>query len=228
MKQREEQTGLILLVEDNRGISEMVGEYLERRGYSVDYAADGVTGLHLAVTNSYDVIVLDLMLPGLDGIELCRKLRADGKKSTPVLMLTARDTLEDKLVGLDAGADDYLIKPFDLDELAARVRALLRRRTGQKQPVYAHGELTLDPAAHEVTKSGESLPLVPREFALLQALIEEPTRVFTKAELEEKLYGWGEEVGSNTIEVHVHSLRRKIGAEQVVTVRGVGYRLKRC
>ena len=108
------------------------------------------------------------------------------------------------------------------------MRALLRRRTGQKQPIYAHGELTLDPAAHEVTKAGEVLPLVPREFALLQALIEEPTRVFTKAELEEKLYGWGEEVGSNTIEVHVHSLRRKIGADQVVTVRGVGYRLKRC
>ena len=124
MKQREEQSGLILLVEDNRGISEMVGEFLERRGYSVDYAADGVTGLHLAVTNSYDVIVLDLMLPGMDGLEVCRKLRADAKKSTPVLMLTARDTLEDKLVGLDAGADDYLVKPFEIRELEARVKAL--------------------------------------------------------------------------------------------------------
>jgi two-component system response regulator QseB len=119
------------------------------------------------------------------------------------------------------------MKQFDLDELAARVRALLRRRTGQKHPVYTHGELQLDPAAHEAMKDGALLNLVPREFALLQALIEEPARVFRRAELEEKLYGWGEEVGSNTIEVHVHSLRRKIGADQVVTVRGVGYRLKR-
>jgi two-component system response regulator QseB len=118
------------------------------------------------------------------------------------------------------------MKPFDLDELAARVRAALRRRTGQKQPVYTHGQLALDPASHEASKSGVPLPLVPREFALLQVLIEEPARVFRRAELEEKLYGWGEEVGSNTIEVHVHSLRRKIGAEQILTIRGVGYRLK--
>jgi two-component system, OmpR family, response regulator QseB len=145
----------------------------------------------------------------------------------PVIVLSARDAVNDRIRGLDAGADDYLIKPFDLDELAARARALLRRRTGQKQPIYSHGELTLDPAGHEVRKGGVPVMLVPREFALLQALIEEPARVFTRAELEDKLYGWGEEVGSNTIEVHVHSLRRKIGAEQVVTVRGVGYRLKR-
>src|SRR5690242_5034132 len=157
MKQREEQSGLILLVEDNRGISEMVGEFLERRGYSVDYAADGVTGLHLAVTNSYDVIVLDLMLPGLDGIELCRKLRADAKKSTPVLMLTARDTLEDKLVGLDAGADDYLIKPFEIRELEARVRALIRRDRRQvSAEVLKVGDLTLDTATLRLTRNGRS------------------------------------------------------------------------
>ena len=127
MGKRDDQSGLILLIEDNRGISETVGEFLERRGYSVDYAADGITGLHIAVTNSYDVIVLDLMLPGLDGIELCRKLRNEAKLSTPVLMLTARDTVEDKLVGLDAGADDYLVKPFEIRELEARVKALIRR-----------------------------------------------------------------------------------------------------
>jgi two-component system response regulator QseB len=143
------------------------------------------------------------------------------------MILTARDAVESRIAGLDAGADDYLVKPFDLDELAARVRALLRRRTGHAHPEYAHGDLTLNPAAHEATLKGERLSLVPREFSLLQALIEEPARVFTRSELEDKLYGWGEEVGSNTIEVHVHSLRRKIGADQIVTVRGVGYRLKR-
>jgi two-component system response regulator QseB len=143
------------------------------------------------------------------------------------MILTTRDAVDDRIRGLDAGADDYLMKPFDLDELAAHVRALLGRRTGQKHPVYSHGELSLDPAAHEATKNGVVLNLVPREFALLRALLEEPSRVFRRSDLEEKLYGWGEEVGSNAIEVHVHSLRRKIGAEEIVTVRGVGYRLKR-
>src|SRR5690242_21356602 len=128
MSVRDEQSGLVLLVEDNRQIAEMVGEFLERRGYSVDYAADGVSGLHLAVSNSYDVVVLDLMLPGMDGLDVCRKLRKDAKKSTPVLMLTARDTLEDKLIGLEAGADDYLVKPFEVRELEARLRALIQDR----------------------------------------------------------------------------------------------------
>jgi DNA-binding response OmpR family regulator len=130
MSSREESKGLVLLVEDNRGIAEMVGEFLERRGYSLDFAADGVTGLHLAVENSYDIIILDIMLPGMDGLEVCRRLRKDAKKSTPVLMLTARDTLDDKVNGLDAGADDYLIKPFAIQELEARLRALIRRRSG--------------------------------------------------------------------------------------------------
>ena len=134
MSSRDEQAGLVLLVEDNRQIAEMVGEFLERRGYSVDYAADGVSGLHLAVSNSYDVVVLDLMLPGMDGLDVCRKLRKDAKKSTPVLMLTARDTLEDKLVGLEAGADDYLVKPFEVRELEARLRALIRRDRRQVSP----------------------------------------------------------------------------------------------
>ncbi len=147
MGKRDDQSGLILLIEDNRGISETVGEFLERRGYSVDYAADGITGLHIAVTNSYDVIVLDLMLPGLDGIELCRKLRSDAKLSTPVLMLTARDTVEDKLVGLDAGADDYLVKPFEIRELEARIRSLIRRDRRQvSTEVLKVGDLVLDTA----------------------------------------------------------------------------------
>ena len=217
----------LLLVEDDDMIAETVLGAMRRAGYAIDWAEDG-RAAELSLGNGvYDLVLLDLGLPKKDGIEVLNAYRKNGGDA-PVIILTARDAADERIRGLDAGADDYLIKPFDLDELAARVRALSRRRTGQKQPVYTHAELTLDPAAHEVTLNGAALPLVPREFALLQALIEQPTRVFTKAELEEKLYGWGEEVGSNTIEVHVHSLRRKIGAEQVVTVRGVGYRLKRC
>ncbi|MGF6724777.1 two-component system response regulator QseB [Paraburkholderia sp. GAS41] len=216
----------LLLVEDDEMIAETVLDSMRREGYAIDWAQDGRAAELSLANDVYDLVLLDLGLPGKDGIQLLRSYRRHGGEA-PVIMLTARDAVNDRVRGLDAGADDYLIKPFDLDELAARARALLRRRTGQKQPIYAHGGLTLDPAAHEVTKAGVPLTLVPREFALLQALIEEPTRVFTRAELEDKLYGWGEEVGSNTIEVHVHSLRRKIGAEQVVTVRGVGYRLKR-
>ncbi|MCC8404833.1 response regulator [Paraburkholderia sp. MMS20-SJTN17] len=217
----------LLLVEDDDMIAESVLGAMRRAGYAIDWAEDG-RAAELSLDNGvYDLVLLDLGLPKKDGIDVLNAYRRNGG-AAPVIILTARDAVDERIRGLDAGADDYLIKPFDLDELAARIRALLRRRTGQKQPVYSHGELTLDPAAHEVTKDGVPLPLVPREFALLQALIEEPTRVFTKAELEEKLYGWGEEVGSNTIEVHVHSLRRKIGADQIVTVRGVGYRLKRC
>jgi two-component system response regulator QseB len=216
----------LLLVEDDEMIAETVLDSMRREGYAIDWAQDGRAAELSLANDVYDLVLLDLGVPGKDGIQLLRSYRRHGGEA-PVIMLTARDAVNDRVRGLDAGADDYLIKPFDLDELAARARALLRRRTGQKQPIYAHGGLTLDPAAHEVTKAGVPLTLVPREFALLQALIEEPTRVFTRAELEDKLYGWGEEVGSNTIEVHVHSLRRKIGAEQVVTVRGVGYRLKR-
>jgi two-component system response regulator QseB len=217
----------LLLVEDDEMIAEPVLDALRREGYAIDWAQDG-RAAELSLGNGvYDLVLLDLGLPRRDGIDVLSAYRKQGGDA-PVIILTARDAVTDRIRGLDAGADDYLIKPFDLDELAARARALLRRRTGQRQPVYLHGGLALDPAAHEVTKDGVPLPLVPREFALLQALIEQPARVFTRAELEDKLYGWGEEVGSNTIEVHVHSLRRKIGADQIVTVRGVGYRLKRC
>jgi two-component system response regulator QseB len=216
----------LLLVEDDRMIAEPVLDTLRRAGYAADWAQDG-RAAELSLGNDvYDLVLLDLGLPKKDGMAVLRAYR-DGGGAAPVIILTARDAVDERVRGLDTGADDYLVKPFDLDELAARVRALLRRRTGQKQPVYSHGELALDPAAHEVTKNGEPVALVPREFALLRALIESPTRVHTKAELEEKLYGWGEEIGSNAVEVHVHSLRRKLGAEQIVTVRGVGYRLRR-
>ncbi|MGN6314813.1 response regulator [Trinickia sp.] len=216
----------LLLVEDDRMIAEPVLDAMRRAGYAIDWAEDG-RAAELSLENGvYDLVLLDLGLPKKDGIAVLRAYR-DAGGAAPVIILTARDALDERVRGLDTGADDYLVKPFELDELAARVRALLRRRTGQKQPVYTHGELALDPAAHEVTKEGVQVPLVPREFALLRALIEAPRRVHTKAELEEKLYGWGEEIGSNAVEVYVHSLRRKLGPEQIVTVRGVGYRMKR-
>ncbi len=216
----------LLLVEDDRMIAEPVLDTMRRAGYAIDWAQDG-RAAELSLGNDvYDLVLLDLGLPKKDGMAVLRGYR-DAGGAAPVIILTARDAVDERVRGLDTGADDYLVKPFDLDELAARVRALLRRRTGQKQPIYTHGELTLDPAAHEVTKNGAPVALVPREFALLRALIESPTRVQTKAELEEKLYGWNEEIGSNAVEVHVHSLRRKLGAEQIVTVRGVGYRLRR-
>ena len=217
----------LLLVEDDEMIGETVLESMRREGYAVDWAHDGREAELSLGSGVYDLVLLDLGLPKKDGIAVLTDYRLrDG--DAPVLVLTARDAVSERIGALDAGADDYLIKPFDIDELAARARALLRRRTGKKQPVYRHGAVVLDPAGHEVTMNGESVALLPREFALLRALIEEPARVFTRAELEERMYGWGEEVGSNTIEVHVHSLRRKLGAEQIVTVRGVGYRLKRC
>lgn len=215
----------LLLVEDDEMIAETVLDAMRRAGYAVDWAQDGRAAALSLGNDVYDLVLLDLGLPGRDGISVLNEYRAAGGAAA-VLILTARDSIEDRIRGLDAGADDYLVKPFDLDELAARVRALQRRRHDHRQPVYVHGDLTLDPAAHEVTKRGEPLRLLPREFALLQALIEAPTRVFTRAQLEDKLYGWGEEVGSNAIEVHVHGLRRKIGSDEIVTVRGVGYRLR--
>ena len=216
----------LLLVEDDRMIAEPVVDTMRRAGYAIDWAQDG-RAAELSLDNGvYDLVLLDLGLPKKDGIAVLQAYR-DAGGAAPVIILTARDAVDERVRGLDTGADDYLVKPFELDELAARVRALLRRRTGQKQPIYTHGELALDPAAHEVTKNGVPVALVPREFALLRALIESPTQVHTKAQLEEKLYGWGEEIGSNAVEVHVHSLRRKLGAEQIVTVRGVGYRLRR-
>ncbi|WOD14187.1 winged helix-turn-helix domain-containing protein [Paraburkholderia kirstenboschensis] len=201
----------LLLVEDDIMIAESVLEALRGLGHAVDWARDGREG-ELALGNDvYDLVLLDLGLPKQDGLA--------------VLIMTAQDAVTDRISGLDAGADDYLVKPFDLNELAARVRALLRRRVGQSRPVFVHGALTLNEVSHEVTVRGAPVTLVAREFSLLRALMEEPGKVYSKAELEEKLYGWNEEVESNTIEVHIHNLRKKLGAEQIVTVRGIGYRL---
>ncbi len=229
MKAREEQTGLVLLIEDNRGIAEMVGEYLERRGYSVDYAQDGVTGLHLAISNSYDVVVLDLMLPGMDGVEVCRKLRQEAKKSTPVLMLTARDTLEDKVAGLDAGADDYLVKPFEVKELEARVRALIRRdRRLVSQEVLRVGDLMLDTATLRVTRNGKDLAVSPIGLKLLQILMRESPRVVSRRDIEREI--WGDMLpDSDTLRSHLYNLRKVIDKPfqraLLHTVHSAGYRL---
>ncbi|HZP65204.1 MAG TPA: response regulator transcription factor [Rudaea sp.] len=226
---REEQAGLILLIEDNRGISEMVGEFLERRGYAVDYAADGSTGLHLAVENSYDVVVLDLMLPGMDGLDLCRRLRGEAKKSTPVLMLTARDTLEDKLIGLDAGADDYLVKPFEIRELEARVRALIRRDRRQvSAEVLRVGDLVLDTATLRLTRGGQELLVSPIGLKLLGILMRESPRVVSRRDIEREV--WGDLLpDSDTLRSHLYNLRKIIDKPfqkpLLHTIHSAGYRL---
>jgi two-component system response regulator QseB len=212
----------VLLVEDDEMIAAAMQDGLRQAGYTVDWAHDGREAeLGLADT-PYDLLLLDLGLPRKSGLDVLRSVRARGN-SIPVLIVTARDAVSDRVEGLDAGADDYLVKPFDLDELAARVRALLRRRTGRAEPLLRHGGLSLNPATHEVMLDDKPLALSGREFALLAALLERPGALLSRSQLEEKLYGWGEEVESNTIEVYIHSLRRKLGPGFIRNVRGVGY-----
>jgi DNA-binding response OmpR family regulator len=218
-----------LLVEDHRDIAEMVGAFLERRGHVVDFASDGVTGLHLAVANSYDLIILDLMLPGMDGLEVCQRLRQDAHKDTPILMLTARDTLQDKLSGLDAGADDYLIKPFAIQELEARVRALLRRRRGLVAPESLQvGDLTLDTGTLEARRAGELLTLTPIGLKILGVLMRASPRVVSRRELEREV--WGDILpDSDTLRSHLYNLRKVIDKPfdraLLHTVHGAGYRI---
>jgi two-component system, OmpR family, response regulator len=212
----------LLLVEDDPMIGAGVQKGLRQDGFAVDWVRDGHAAEAAFSGEAYDLILLDLGLPKKDGMAVLGTLRKRGD-ATPVLVLTARDAVTDRVKGLDSGADDYLVKPFDLDELAARVRALLRRRSGRADPVIRHGDLTLDPSTHEATWRGEPLALTAREFALIEALLERPGAILSRAQLEERLYGWGEEVESNTIEVYVHSVRKKLGAEFIKNVRGVGY-----
>ncbi len=217
----------ILLVEDDRLISEAVRNGLRGEGWAVDWVGDGAAELAAvaaAAEQAYVLVLLDLGLPKRDGLEVLRALRGLGHH-VPVLILTARDAVADRIKGLDAGADDYLVKPFDLDELAARMRALLRRQAGRSSSLIQHGPITLDPTTHEVTLAGAPVALSAREFALLEALLARPGAVLSKAQLEEKMYGWGEEIGSNTVEVYVHALRKKLGAESIRNVRGLGYTL---
>jgi two-component system response regulator QseB len=216
----------LLLVEDDSMIGDSVRQGLRQDGFTVDWVQDG-RAAELALRNEvYDLLVLDLGLPKKDGLDVLKTLRLRGNR-IPVLILTARDTVADRVKGLDAGADDYLVKPFDLDELAARIRALLRRQSGRAASAIEFGELRLSPATHEVTFQGKPLSLSAREFALLEVFLDRPGAVLSREQLEEKLYGWGEEVESNTVEVYIHALRRKLGQDFIKNVRGVGYMVPR-
>jgi two-component system response regulator QseB len=214
----------LLLVEDDAMIGRAVRQGLGDAGFTVDWVTDG-RAAELALANGvYDLAVLDLGLPGKDGMTVLRELRAR-RDPLPVLIVTARDAVPDRVEGLNAGADDYVLKPFDLDELVARVRALLRRQAGGAVPVLQAGGLTLDTVRSEVFLEGKEIRLSAREFALLEALMRRPGAVLSRERLEDAVYGWGEEVGSNAVEVHLHNLRRKLGAETIRNVRGVGYKV---
>jgi two-component system response regulator QseB len=215
----------LLLVEDDQMIGEAVRLGLRRQGLAVDWVQDGAAAKAALSTETFDMLLLDLGLPKLDGLQVLKWLRGTGSK-LPVLILTARDSVNDRIKGLDAGADDYIVKPFDFDELAARVRAVLRRQSGRAENLVEHLGVTLNPASHEVTRDGEPVNLSQREFALLEALLERPGQVLSRVQLEERLYGWGEEVESNAVEVHIHNLRKKLGTGYIQNVRGVGYRVR--
>ena len=214
----------MLLAEDDAMIGAAVRDRLRSQGFAVDWVRDGRAADAALVDDVYDLLLLDLGLPGREGLAVLKALRGRGS-TLPVVILTARDAVDDRVAGLDAGADDYVVKPFDLKELEARLRAVLRRRAGSASSVIEHGRLSLDLTSHELRRDGVPVPVSPREFALLHALLERPGRILSRAQLEERLYGWGEEVGSNVVEVHIHSLRRKLGADLIRNVRGVGYRI---
>jgi two-component system response regulator QseB len=215
----------LLLVEDDAMIAEAIRTGLRRDGFAVDWVHDGDSADRVLRTEKFDLLLLDLGLPRKSGLQVLQALRAR-QDTMPVMIITARDAVSDRVQGLDAGADDYLVKPFDLDELAARIRALLRRKAGRTAPEIEHLGVTLNPATHAVTVEGREASLSPKEFALLQLLMERPGNILSRAQIEERLYGWGEEVESNAIEVHIHALRRKLGTDFIVNVRGVGYRVR--
>ena len=224
-----ESSGSVLLIEDHHDIADMVCEYLEGQNYVMDYAADGVTGLHLAVTGEYDAIILDLMLPGMDGIALLEKLRNEARKATPILILTARDTLEDKLTGLDAGADDYLIKPFQIKELEARVRAMIRRQRGHSIPESLQvADLSFDTGTMKLKRGDVSLKLSPIGMKILRILMQQSPRVVSRREIERQV--WGDILpDSDTLRSHMYNLRKVVDkpfdSQLLHTVQNSGYRL---
>jgi two-component system, OmpR family, response regulator len=216
----------VLVVEDDPMIGRAVVAGLHQQGYAVDWVRDGAEA-ELALAHAvYDAALLDLGLPRRDGLEVLKGVRR-AKNDLPVLIITARDAVADRIAGLDSGADDYLVKPFDLDELLARTRAVIRRHGGRGQSEIVYGALNLDPVSRRIRFRGAEVELSPREFAVLEALLKEPGAVVSRERLEDAVYGWGEEVGSNSIEVHVHHLRRKLAPELIRNVRGVGYRIAR-
>jgi two-component system response regulator QseB len=215
----------ILVIEDDPVLLDGLKAGLGLLGATVDTVSSCADGHAALGTSTFDAIVLDLMLPDGSGLDLLTKIRAAGN-STPILLLTALDEVSDRIRGLDAGADDYLAKPFDLDELAARVRAIVRRRAGRTTSILTHNGIQLDPATFAASAAGKPISLSRREFAVLAALMERPEAIRSKTDLEERLYGWQDEVESNAVEVHIHNLRSKIGRDAIETVRGLGYRMR--
>lgn len=212
----------LLLVEDDQMIGESVLDLLRADGYAVDWLKDGQSADTALLTGTYDLVLLDLGLPRMDGIDVLRALRARHNR-VPVLIATARDSVQQRVAGLDAGGDDYVLKPYDMDELLARIRALLRRASGRAEPVYEHRDVKINPATREVTVAGQPVVLSSREWAVLEPLLARPGMVLSRTQLEEKLYSWKEAVSSNAVEVYIHGLRKKLGAELIRNVRGVGY-----
>jgi two-component system OmpR family response regulator/two-component system response regulator QseB len=212
----------ILLVEDDALLGDALAVGLRQAGHAVDWVSDGVAAEAALAGEDYAATVLDLGLPRQDGLAVLQHLRARGS-TLPVLILTARDTVDDRIRGLDTGADDYLVKPFDMSELQARLRALLRRASGTPAPLLEAAGIALDPATRRVTRNGSEVELSAREYALLHALMQHPGRALSRAQLEEQLYAWNEEIGSNAVEVFIHHLRRKLGSEAIRTLRGIGY-----
>lgn len=212
----------LLLVEDDAMIARALQDLLVKEQYAVDWAGDGVRAEAMVAAAPYDLVLLDLGLPGKDGLQVLRGLRARGDR-VPVIVATARDAVHDRIAGLDAGADDYILKPFDFKELLARIRALVRRAAGRAEGLYRYKEIVLDPASHEASSAGRAVALSAREWAVLEPLILRPGLILSRQQLEEKLYGWNDEISSNAIEVYVHGIRRKLGSELVQNVRGLGY-----
>lgn len=220
----------VLVVEDDALLGDAIQAGLKQSGYAVDWMKDGASAEQALTTEPYAAVVLDLGLPRLSGLEVLRRLRsrnAQINKLTPVLILTAMDTVEDRIKGLDAGADDYLVKPFDMGELAARLRALIRRASGKTEPLLQVAGIKLDPAAHRVLYQDKPVELSAKEFALLHALMLNAGKVLSRVQLEEQLYAWGDEIESNAVEVYIHHLRRKLFPELIETIRGVGYLMPR-
>jgi two-component system, OmpR family, response regulator len=216
----------VLLVEDDKMIGAAISEALKDAAYAIDWVKDGDLAGEAIHSETYDIALLDLGLPDVDGLEVLKRIRSE-KKRLPVIILTARDALGDRIDGLDLGADDYLVKPFEIGELLARMRAVLRREGSGSQPVLSNGKLELNPATREASYLGEAAILSAREFALLQALLTRPGAILSRSELERHIYGWSEEVESNAVEFLIHAIRRKIGASAIRNVRGVGWMVDR-